>query len=114
VEFEQINQLTEQIQRTMIAPEPPVVGSEIKVGVDLGTSSIVLVVLDSRNKPIAWEMEFCQVVRDGLVVDYISAIETVRRLKERIEERIGLKLKDAAAAIPPQEQWKRTVKPTVM
>lgn len=101
MEFEQINKLTEQIRQTMIVPEPSVAGSELKVGVDLGTCYIVLVVLDDRNKPVACEMEFSQAVRDGLVVDYISAVETVRRLKKRIEERTGLELKYAAAAIPP-------------
>jgi ethanolamine utilization protein EutJ len=101
VDFEQINKLTKQTERTMKMRELPVEGSGIKVGVDLGTCYIVLVVLDDQNKPVACEMELSQVVRDGLVVDYIAAVETVRRLKSRIEERTGIELKRAAAAIPP-------------
>lgn len=101
MDFAQINKLTRQTRRTMTEYEPTLAGSGLKVGVDLGTCYIVLVVLDSRNQPVACELEFSQVVRDGLVVDYIAAVETVKRLKRRLEERTGLELKWAAAAIPP-------------
>ena len=36
----------------------------IKVGVDLGTSSIVLVVLDGENRPIFGAFEYADVVKD--------------------------------------------------
>lgn len=99
--FNTINGLTRQVQQTLISYKPPGMGSEIKVGVDLGTCYIVLVVLDGENKPVACEMAYSQVVRDGLVVDYLSAVDIVSKLKRRIEERTGLELTYAAAAVPP-------------
>lgn len=71
------------------------------LGVDLGTASIVLVALDSQKKPVACEMEYAQVVRDGLVVDYHGAVMAVRRLKARLESRLGASLVRTAIAVPP-------------
>lgn len=74
---------------------------EYLVGVDLGTAYIVIVVLDKDKKPLAYEMEFAQVVRDGILVDYIGALNIVKRLKEKIEDRLGITLTKAAIAVPP-------------
>lgn len=74
---------------------------KLLVGVDLGTAYIVLVVLDQALNPVACEMEFAQIVRDGLVVDYTGAVRIVRRLKEKLEERLGVELTHAAISVPP-------------
>jgi ethanolamine utilization protein EutJ len=70
-------------------------------GVDLGTASIILVVLNGDGEPVACEMEPCQVARDGLVVDYMGAIAITKRLRERLESRIGASIRKAAIAVPP-------------
>ena len=75
--------------------------SELKVGVDLGTANIVLVVTDMKNNPIAGLIEPAKVVRDGIVVDYMGAIKIVRDLKEKLEKLINKELVYAACAIPP-------------
>lgn len=75
--------------------------SELKVGVDLGTANIVLVVTDMKDKPIAGLIEPAKVVRDGIVVDYMGAIKIVRDLKEKLERLINKELVYAACAIPP-------------
>lgn len=75
--------------------------SELKVGVDLGTANIVLVVTDMKNNPIAGLIEPAKVVRDGIVVDYMGAIKIVRDLKEKLERLINKELVYAACAIPP-------------
>lgn len=75
--------------------------SELKVGVDLGTANIVLVVTDMKNNPIAGLIEPTKVVRDGIVVDYMGAIKIVRDLKEKLERLINKELVYAACAIPP-------------
>jgi ethanolamine utilization protein EutJ len=80
---------------------PPEAGSALYCGVDLGTASIILVVLNGGGEPIACEMEPCQVARDGLVVDYMGAIAITKRLKGRLEERLGTKLEAAGIAVPP-------------
>ncbi|SCI74113.1 Heat shock protein 70 [uncultured Clostridium sp.] len=70
-------------------------------GVDLGTACVVLAVLDENYKPVAGAYRYADVVRDGMVVDYIGAIKIVRDLKQEIEEKLGTELLYAAAAIPP-------------
>ncbi|MBO1308410.1 ethanolamine utilization protein EutJ [Enterococcus sp. 669A] len=72
-----------------------------KVGVDLGTSSIVLVVLDGKDQPLFGAFEFADVVRDGLVVNYQQSVQIVSRLKQQAEEVLGFPLTAASGAIPP-------------
>lgn len=70
-------------------------------GVDLGTACVVLAVLDDSGEPVAGAYEYADVVRDGMVVDYIGAIEIVTRLKRSLEKSLGCELLYAASAIPP-------------
>lgn len=73
----------------------------LRVGVDLGTAYIVLVVIDEHNNPVAVELEFAQVLKDGLVVDYRGACRIVKALKEKLEKRVGRTLTMASIAVPP-------------
>ena len=74
---------------------------ELRVGVDLGTAYLVMVVLDETNSPVAGEYQFGQVVRDGLVVDFIGATDLLREMKKRVEKRLGRELTHAASGYPP-------------
>ena len=74
---------------------------EMHVGVDLGTAYMVLVVLDESMMPIAGAYRFAQVVREGVVLDYMGAISIVKSLKMQVEERLGRKIESAATAYPP-------------
>ncbi|HMD89561.1 MAG TPA: ethanolamine utilization protein EutJ [Anaerolineaceae bacterium] len=74
---------------------------ELRVGVDLGTAYLVLVVLDETDFPVAGEYRFAQVVRDGLVVDFIGATDMLRDMKMSVEKRLGRKLTHAASGYPP-------------
>ena len=71
-----------------------------KVGVDLGTAYIVLVVLDEDNNPVACEKQAANVLRDGVVVDYTGALNICRKLKQKLEERLGVELDQCAIAMP--------------
>jgi ethanolamine utilization protein EutJ len=62
---------------------------KVHVGVDLGTAYTVLVVLDEHYQPIAGEYQFAQVTRDGLVVDFIGAVDLLRAMKLRVEKEVG-------------------------
>ena len=73
----------------------------IRVGVDLGTAYTVLVVLDGDGNPLTGEYQFSQVVRDGLVVDYIGAVDLLRAMHSRVEARLGRKIDHASSAYPP-------------
>jgi ethanolamine utilization protein EutJ len=70
-------------------------------GVDLGTACVVVAVLDENKQPAAGEYLYADVVRDGMVVDYMGAIDIIRGMKKRLEETLGTELLYAAAAIPP-------------
>lgn len=71
------------------------------VGVDLGTAYIVLVVLNAAKEPVACAMQFAQVIKDGVVVDYIGATRIVQKLAAELGERLGRPLTHAAIAVPP-------------
>ena len=70
-------------------------------GVDLGTACVVIAVLDEEFKPVAGAYKYADVVRDGMVVDYVGAVQIVKELKEKIEKQLEAELIYAAAAIPP-------------
>lgn len=75
-----------------------------RVGVDLGTASCVLVVLDSvdgRDEPVWVESADSGALQDGVVVDFARAVATVRELRERATAALGAELTRAATAYPP-------------
>jgi ethanolamine utilization protein EutJ len=73
----------------------------VHVGVDLGTAYTVLIVLDENCQPIAGEYRYAEVTRDGLVVDFIGAVDLLREMKARVEQKLGFQLTSAATAHPP-------------
>ena len=92
-----IDRTSESIEKTFSFDK----NEKLYVGVDLGTAYIVLVVLDSKCNPIATELQYAEVVRDGLVVNYSKACEIVKELKLKLEERLQTELVNAAIAMPP-------------
>jgi len=74
---------------------------KVHVGVDLGTAYTVLVVLDEQYKPIAGEYQFAQVTRDGLVVDFVGAVDLLKSMKARVEKKLGFQLTSGASGYPP-------------
>jgi ethanolamine utilization protein EutJ len=76
-------------------------GDSLHVGVDLGTAYTVLVVLDENQQPIAGAYQFAQIVRDGLVVDFVGAVDLLRKMKSQVEEKLGFTLTSAASGYPP-------------
>jgi len=95
----------EQVFRWVPDPEPPglseIPPEPLYVGVDLGTAYLVLAVLDQDKQPLAGEYQFAQVVKDGLVVDYLGAIDLLVGMKQRVEKRLGITLDHAASGYPP-------------
>ena len=75
--------------------------NSVHVGVDLGTAYTVLMVLDENHKPIAGTYQFAQIVRDGLVVDFVGAVDLLRKMKSQVEEKLGFTLTSAASGYPP-------------
>lgn len=77
------------------------ISSVYKTGLDLGTATIVIVVLDEENNPLACEVQEAEVLRDGVVVDYSGALKIVKALKAKIEKRLNTELHECAIAMPP-------------
>ncbi|MEK6220720.1 MAG: ethanolamine utilization protein EutJ [Chloroflexota bacterium] len=74
---------------------------DLHVGADLGTAYLTLVVLDQDCQPLAGEYQFAEVARDGLVVDFIGAVDLLTEMKARVEKRLGRELTHAATGYPP-------------
>lgn len=73
----------------------------VHVGVDLGTAYTVILVLDEQYQPLVGISQFAEVVRDGLVVDFIGAIDLLKELKRDVEARLGFELTHGATGFPP-------------
>jgi ethanolamine utilization protein EutJ len=89
------------VEAALVAEETLARPQRIKVGVDLGTAYTVLVVLGEHDEPLAAAYERADVVRDGVVVDFLGAADVVRRLRSDVESRLGVRLQVAQGAYPP-------------
>ena len=70
-------------------------------GVDLGTAYIVTAVVDSKGQPVAGMLTRSGTsVRDGLVLDYVGAVATLRKQVAAIRN-AGFDIRLASAAYPP-------------
>lgn len=98
--FHYCNQLVDDFEKVINKPITNK-SSVYYTGVDLGTAYIVLAVLDENYQPVAGAYRFANVVKDGMVVDYIGAIRIVKELKQELEQKLGTELTYAAAALPP-------------
>lgn len=106
------NQLIENLEKVLKETNLPNKNEKISLGVDLGTAYIVLVALGEDHRPLAVELEYAEVIRDGLVVDFMGARTIVSRLKKKLEERLQVELTKASIAVPPgtQERDQKTHK----
>lgn len=100
ITFEYCDQMVQKFEEVI---EKPILNnsSVYYTGVDLGTACVVLAVLDENYEPVAGAYRYADVVKDGMVVDYIGAVKLVKELKQEIEEKLNTELLYAAAAIPP-------------
>jgi ethanolamine utilization protein EutJ len=73
----------------------------LRVGVDLGTATIVLTVVDAANRPVYYDQIRGGAVRDGVVVDFRAAADAVSQLRTGAEAALGVELSAAATAYPP-------------
>ncbi len=99
MDLDRVNDYLSRVEASEKTTFQPV-SEKLKVGVDLGTAYIVLVVLDEEDNPIACEKRAADVLRDGVVMDYTGALRIVRELKEKLEERLGRELVNCAIAMP--------------
>lgn len=72
-----------------------------QVGIDLGTADIQTVVVDGTGNPVAAFLDWADVVRDGVVVDYFGACQIVRRQLERVQQKLNVTVTEAVTSYPP-------------
>lgn len=101
MDFATIDSKIAALERCIESTVPVSADETLHVGVDLGTAYIVVVVLNSAKEAVGCAMEFAQVIRDGIVVDYTGATQIVRNLVGQLEKRLGRTLTHAAIAVPP-------------
>lgn len=101
MDLNKVNQYIKEFEELIEKEEGLSFEGELFTGVDLGTANIVLSVVDKTGKAVAGALQRASVVKDGVVVDYVGAIDIVRKLKRKLESILGTELIKAAAAIPP-------------
>ncbi len=100
MDIKSVNNYMKRVEESESVTFTPV-GSKLKVGLDLGTAYIVVIVLDEEDNPVACEKRAASVLRDGIVFDYTGALKIVRELKEKLEKRLGgRELINCAIAMP--------------
>lgn len=73
----------------------------LSLGIDLGTSNVVCMVVDKDGWPQAVRLDSADVVRDGVVYDFFGAVNIVRRHLNELEQQFGSPFTRAATSFPP-------------
>ncbi|MDR1650644.1 MAG: ethanolamine utilization protein EutJ [Synergistaceae bacterium] len=100
---ERVENLLEPLEKSLKSKSALADWKKLYLGFDLGTTNTVLVALNESGQPVGAVMEESGAsVSDGVVVDYLSAIETMKKCLVRLRERFGRDLTGiGAAAYPP-------------
>ena len=101
ISWEECQRRLDKAARILNREERVTVQGPISVGIDLGTADVVLMVLDAAGEPVAAFLEWAEVVRDGVVVDFPGAIDITRSLVEKARKRTGMEITHAATSFPP-------------
>jgi ethanolamine utilization protein EutJ len=98
---EKANRLIETFGVAIAARKNPHPEAHLYAGVDLGTAYIVTAVVDEHGLPVAGVVTNSRSsIRDGLVLDYVGAIDILRKQVRMLNES-GFCIETAAAAYPP-------------
>ncbi|MDR3220926.1 MAG: ethanolamine utilization protein EutJ, partial [Candidatus Accumulibacter sp.] len=65
--------LAADLARRETPPERRAEG-ELSLGIDLGTSDVVSMLVDADARPVAVRLDWADVVRDGVVWDFFGAV----------------------------------------
>ena len=101
ISWERMTQRLNQAADILNVTDPVSALGPLHMGIDLGTADVVLMVLDELGEPQAAFLEWAEVVRDGVVVDFIGAADIVSRLVDKARKRLGVELPTAATSYPP-------------
>ncbi|MGD9486447.1 MAG: ethanolamine utilization protein EutJ [Calditrichaceae bacterium] len=96
-----VNDRLKKIEEIVNDSSPGNAPEKWHVGVDLGTADIVVIVTDENGEPHSAFMEWAEVVRDGIVLDYWKATQIVKELLEKTERKLNIEIKSAITSYPP-------------
>ncbi len=99
--METINRRLSKMAAMVNDERPSAAPPQWHAGIDLGTADIVLTVTDEAGEPLAVFMEWAEVVRDGVVLDYMGAVDIVRRLVQRAQRKLAVEIERAITSFPP-------------
>ncbi len=77
---------------------------ELFAGVDVGTFKVSAIVVDENGRPRAAMLERAEVVKSGMIVDYMGAVHMVRQMIEKIRGCSPLPVNKGATSYPPQTE----------
>ena len=98
---ESVNQRIASFEAAMSLTGGSLPEDQLFAGVDLGTAYIVTAVVDSQGAPLAGVLTRSQAsIRDGLVLDYLEAVNILRRQVEALRA-ADFSVRSAAVAYPP-------------
>ena len=96
-----VNEQLKKIEQIINDDTPVKPDLPFKVGVDLGTSDIVVIVLDSKENVAAAFLEWADVVKDGVVLDYWKAVQIVKSLIKKVEAKCNIEIESVTTSYPP-------------
>ncbi len=95
------NQLIASFEQTLHLNGNRITKGPLYAGVDLGTANIVTAVVDENGLPVAGALTGGRsIIRDGLIVEYIRAIDILKKQINMLRN-AGYMIQEAAAAYPP-------------
>ena len=80
---------------------PSELAATCQVGVDLGTADIQTIAVAADGEPVAAMLDWADVVRDGVVVDYARACSIVREQLSAMERCLGCAVTEVVTSFPP-------------
>lgn len=81
-------------------PADPIEGT-LSAGVDLGTADVVFLVVDERGEPVLGFLEWSEVVRDGVVLDFVGARRILRKMVDDAQSALGRTIESCSTGYPP-------------
>lgn len=76
----------------------------VYIGVDIGTYSVVAILVDESGRPRAANLRHAEVVKSGLIVDYMGALTIVKELVDELKARCPLPVEYGATTYPPDTE----------
>ncbi len=82
-------------------PSPVAATGPFRLGIDLGTSDVVSMAIDENDVPVAVCLEWADVVRDGVVLNFYGAVTIVKKQIAALREKLGTAFTLANTSYPP-------------